>query len=455
MNGLPLVGADCGVALADGRQRRYVNLDNAASTPPLRAVLDAVTAFMPWYSSVHRGAGQKSLLSTRRYEQARGTVARFVGADPRDHVVIFGRNTTEAINKLSYRLALSGDDIVAISQLEHHSNDLPWRAQARVVRIRADAQGGLDEEHAARVLREHAGRVRLLAVTGGSNVTGHLPDVHRLAVLAHAAGARILVDAAQLAPHRRIEMGGLDDPAHLDYVALSGHKLYAPFGAGALIGRRDTFEEGEPEMRGGGTIRFVSPDDVAWAGAPDRDEAGTPNVVGAVALAAAIDSLERVGMDAIAAHEAALTAHALRGLASVPGLRIHGDVDPHRASRRLGVIPFEISGMRHGEVAARLAAEHAIGVRSGCFCAHPYLVHLLGLDEAQVRIARLRLARDDHRDTPGLVRVSFGVGNTLEDVDALVAALEAIASPRASRRFVRWPAVVPSALSTVTANPPS
>jgi len=428
MNEWPLVGADCPVALADGRQRRCVNLDNAASTPPLRAVLDAVTEFVPWYASVHRGNGHKSVLSTRRYEDARATVARFVGADPRQHVVIFGRNTTEAINKLSHRLELTGDDIVLVSQLEHHSNDLPWRARARVLRIRADAHGALDEAHAAQLLREHAGRVRLLAVTGGSNVTGHLPDIHRLAVLAHAAGARILVDAAQLAPHRRIAMGDVGDATHLDYLALSGHKLYAPFGVGALIGRRDTFEHGEPEVRGGGTIRFVSTDDVVWAAAPERDEAGTPNVVGAIALAAAIDALERIGMDAIAAHEATLTAHALRGLASVPGLRVYGDADARRAPRRLGVIPFEIAGVPHGRIAERLAAEHAIGVRSGCFCAHPYLAHLLALDEAQKHAAQRRLARDDHAQVPGLVRVSFGIGNTLDDVDALVVALHAIAA---------------------------
>jgi selenocysteine lyase/cysteine desulfurase len=426
MNDLALVGADCTVQLADGRQRRYVNLDNAASTPPLRAVLDAVTDFMPWYSSVHRGAGHKSVVSTDRYEQARSTVARFVGADPCEHVVIFGRNTTEAINKLSYRLALAGGDIVLISQLEHHSNDLPWRARARVLRIRAGAKGALDEEHAARLLCEHAGRVRLLAITGGSNVTGHLPDIHRLATLAHAAGARILVDAAQLAPHRRIEMRAIDDPAHIDYLALSGHKMYAPFGVGTLIGRRDTFEQGEPEVRGGGTIRFVSTDEIAWAAAPARDEAGTPNVVGAIALAAAMDALERTGMDAIAAHEATLTAHALRGIATVPGLRVYGDNDPRRAPRRLGVIPFEIAGMAHADVAARLAAEHAIGVRNGCFCAHPYLAHLLGLDDAQTRAAQRRLAVDDHHDSPGLVRISFGAGNTLDDVDALIAALQAI-----------------------------
>ena len=152
-------------------------------------------------------------------------------------------------------------------------------------------------------------------------------------------------------------------------------------------------------------------------------------MVGAIAAAAAIDaSSSASAWTRIAAHEAALTAHALRGLAGVPGVRIHGDDDPGRAPRRLGVVPFEMAGVKHGRVAARLAAEHAIGVRSGCFCAHPYLVHLLGLDDAQTRAVQRRLAADDDSDTPGLVRISFGIGNTLDDVDALVAALRAIAT---------------------------
>jgi cysteine desulfurase / selenocysteine lyase len=429
MNDLPLadvVGADCAVPPACGSLRRCINLDNAASTPALQAVLQAVVDFMPWYASVHRGAGYKSQLATQRFEQARATIAAFFAADARDQV-IFGKNSTEAINKLSYRLALAPHDLVLVSQLEHHSNDLPWRARARVMRIRADANGALDEEHAAHLLRQHAGRVRLLAVTGGSNVTGHMPRVHRLAALAHAAGARILVDAAQLAAHRRVVMGALDDPQHIDYLALSGHKMYAPFGVGALIGRRDTFEQGEPEMRGGGTIRFVSDDAVAWAAAPDRDEAGSPNVVGAIALAAAMDELERLGMDAIAAHEARLVARALQGLAGVPGLQLYGDADPRRAAQRLGVIPFNLQPLSHALLAAALSAEHGIGVRNGCFCAHPYVTHLLRLSADEARRVQAQLARDDLRDVPGLVRISFGLYNTMADVDQLLAALRAMA----------------------------
>jgi selenocysteine lyase/cysteine desulfurase len=422
-----IVGIDHPVPLLDGSRRPYINLDNAASTPVLRDVLDTVNHFMQWYASVHRGTGFKSRVATQAYDDARGIVARFVGANAREHTVVFGKNTTEAINKVSYRLPLASDDVVLVSLLEHHSNDLPWRARARVVHIGVDAQGGLDEDHFDRLLAEHAGRVKLVAVTGGANVTGCMPDIHRLAIKAHAAGAQILVDCAQLAPHRAIHIGTLDDPAHLDYVALSAHKLYAPFGTGALIGRRDTFTRGEPEYRGGGTIDFVATDSVAWAAAPDRDEAGTPNVAGAVALAASIQALQAIGLASIARHEAALTAYALERLAAVPGLRLYGDADPRRADQRLGVIPFNLEPYSHFLVASALSTEFGIGVRNGCFCAHPYLTQLLGLTPAEAQRIRSRLAGNDRRDMPGMVRISFALYNTADEVDALVDALATMA----------------------------
>jgi selenocysteine lyase/cysteine desulfurase len=424
-----IVGIDRAVPLLDGTTVAYTNLDNAASTPVLAEVLQTVNEFMQWYSSVHRGTGFKSRVATQAYEDARRIVGGFVGADERDHVVIFAKNTTEAINKLAARLRLQPDDVVLVSALEHHSNDLPWRATpARVLHVGCDALGRLDEAQVERLLREHAGRVRLLAVTGGSNVTGTLPDVHRLAVHAHAAGAQIFVDCAQLAPHRPIRIGALDDPAHLDYVALSAHKMHAPFGSGALIGRRDTFERGAPEQRGGGTVEFVSLDDVQWAPAPeDRDEAGTPNVVGAVAMAAAVQALQRIGMAAIAAHESALTYHALQRFARVDGLQVYGDADPAHAAERLGVITFNLEGLSHAYVAAVLSSEFGIGVRNGCFCAHPYLMQLLGLSPAEVQDLRADLAAGDRRAMPGMVRVSFGCYNTFEEVDRVADALERIA----------------------------
>lgn len=422
-----VVGIERRVPVLDGSTRRYINFDNAASTPVLREVLDTVNEFMEWYSSVHRGTGFKSRLASEAYEHAREIVRAFVGANPEEHTVIFGKNATDAINKLSYRLPLGSDDIVLVSNLEHHSNDLPWRARARVERIGIDAFGALDEGHFDHLLCLHAGRVRLVAVTGGSNVTGHMPDIHRLAARAHAAGAQILVDCAQLAPHRAIDMRTLADPAHLDYVALSAHKMYAPFGTGALIGRRDTFASGAPEYSGGGTVEFVAPDDVAWASGPDRDEAGTPNVVGAVALASAVQALQRIGMQSIHRHETELTAYALDRLASIDGLRLYGDADPKQASHRLGVIAFNLAPYSHGLVAAVLATEFGVGVRNGCFCAHPYLVHLLGLTPDDVLRLRTEMEEGDRRQIPGMVRLSFGNYNTLEEVDLCAEALGKIA----------------------------
>lgn len=425
-----IVGIDQQVPVLGGGWRPYVNLDNAASTPVLREVLDTVNRFMDWYSSVHRGAGFKSQVSTHAYEEARGIVADFVGASHDDHVVIFGKNASEAINKVSWRLNLVPDDVVLVSQMEHHSNDLPWRAQARVEHIGVDDSGALDVAHLDSLLCGHAGRVRLVAVTGASNVTGYMPDIHALARRVHAAGAQILVDCAQLAPHRRIDMRGLDDPGHLDYVTLSAHKMYAPFGTGAVVGRRDTFEAVEPEHRGGGTIDFVALDSVSWAKAPDRDEAGTPNVVGAVALAAAIKALSEIGMDQIAAHEAKLRAHALDRLARIDGLRLYGTGDASDADRHLGVIAFTLSGQPHGLVAAALAAEYGIGVRNGCFCAHPYLIRLLGLTDDAVDAVRASMASGDRSAVPGLVRISVGIYNSTQDIDQLSVALEQIAAGR-------------------------
>lgn len=423
------LGLDALVPCYGGPPRQYINLDNAASTPPLIAVQRTVDNFLPYYSSVHRGNGFKSQLSTHAYEQAREVVLRFLGADPEEHTCIFGKNTTEAINKLARRFRFEPErNIVLTTGMEHHSNDLPWRSAARVIHARLTPDGRLDESDFDAQLEKYGPQIAIVAITGASNVTGYLNDIHRLAEKAHAAGAQILVDCAQLAPHRKIDMLPLDDPRHLDYVAISAHKMYAPFGTGALVGRRDTFESGAPDLQGGGTVEIVTLDSVVWAGPPDRDEAGSPNTVGAVALSAAIRQLEQVGMEAVARHEAELTAYALRRLPSVPGIRIFGSTDPDQASSRLGVIPFQLDGVSHFKVASILGHEFGIGVRSGCFCAHPYLLHLLGLSSEEADGVRSRMLAGDRSEMPGMVRASFGLYNTIDEVDALVEALTCIAS---------------------------
>jgi cysteine desulfurase/selenocysteine lyase len=433
-------GLEVEVPLLDGQRRRYINLDNAASTPALACVRSGVNAFLDYYASVHRGTGFKSQLSTWAYESARQRTLGFVGADPASHTCIFGKNTTEAINKLARRLELRPDDVVLVSAMEHHSNDLPFRAAARVEHIGLLPDGRLDQADYHARLARHAGKVRLVALTGASNVTGYLNPLHQMAEQAHRAGALMLADCAQLAPHRQVEMLPLEDPAHFDFVALSAHKLYAPFGTGALIGRRDVFDVGQPDQRGGGTVEIVTLDDVVWAGAPNRDEAGSPNVVGAVALALALRQLDKLGMEAVARHEAQLTAYALRRLASVPGLHLYGDPDPAHASGRLGVIPFRLDGLSHFLVAAVLGHEFGIGVRSGCFCAHPYVLALLGMDEAEASDARQMMLDGDRSQMPGMIRASFGLYNTLEEVDALATGLQAIAAHEYWGDYIQDPA---------------
>ncbi|MCS6845444.1 MAG: aminotransferase class V-fold PLP-dependent enzyme [Caldilineales bacterium] len=422
-----IVGIDQPVPVLGGGTLPYVNLDNAASTPALVDVLDAVNRFLPYYASVHRGTGFKSRLSTAAYDHAHEAIGRFVGADLRSNTVIFGKNTTEAINKLSYRLDLAADDVVITTQLEHHSNDLPWRGRCRVVHVHATPEGRLDEEDFDRQLAGYAGRIKLVAVSGASNVTGFIQPIHRLAAKAHAVGAQILVDAAQLAPHRRVDMRPDDDPEHLDFVALSAHKMYAPFGTGALVGPKEVFLRSGPEYRGGGTVDVVTLDEVYWAGLPDREEAGSPNVIGAVAAAAAAETLMAVGMDAIAAHEEAMLRYALQRLQTVPGIRIYGETDPAQLADKVGVIPFNLDGFSHFLVAAILGYEGGIGVRSGCFCAHPYVVHLLQLDERTASTWREQILHGDRSHMPGMVRISFGCYTNTDDIDRLVAMLHRIA----------------------------
>ena len=423
-----IVGLDRKVPLLDGTQRQYVNFDNAASTPALQPVHDKVNEFMAWYSSVHRGTGFKSQIATGAYELAHDIVGCFVGADLRTNTVIFGKNTTEAINKLARRFPLERDDVVLCSWMEHHSNDLPWRQQARSIHVAVRDDGSLDEDDFDRLLRQYAGKVKLVAITGASNVTGCLNPIHRLAEKAHAAGAKILVDAAQLAPHRAIQMRDDDDPGHLDFLVISAHKMYAPYGTGALIGPTSLFAQGTPDLVGGGTVSIVTEDEVHWAAPPDRDEAGSPNVVGAVALAQTVLSLQEIGMDALAQHEAELTAHALRRLQEIPGIELYGLTDPGRAAERVGVIPFNVPDADHYKVAAVLSFEGGIAVRNGCFCAHPYILRLLQVSGKEALRHQQDIIAGKKVGLPGLVRISFGCYNTIEEVDHAVEVLGRIAA---------------------------
>jgi cysteine desulfurase/selenocysteine lyase len=421
-----IVGIDKQFPLLDGSYLTYVNLDNAASTPGFCHVQEKVNQAMEIYSSVHRGSGYKSLISTYLYDEARHMVLDFVGGD-RDHdVVIFGKNTSEAVNKLAARFPFQPGDMVLTTTMEHHSNDLPWRARAEVLYAKVKTDGTLDMDDFQAKLEKYSGKIKLVTVTGASNVSGYIPPIHEIAEMAHRHNALIMADCAQLMPHRKVDMGAVDSPGHLDFITFSGHKIYAPYGTGGLIGSKEFFNKGEPEYRGGGTIEIVTLKEVTWAEAPDRDEAGSPNVIGAIAVAATIQQLSDVGMETIAAHEAELTSYALKKFGAIQGLKVYGIQDPNRTVDRVGVIPLEIEGVNHGLVAAILSFEGAIGVRNGCFCAHPYILELLKVQNETYMRFRDRVLQGDRSLLPGLVRVSFGCYNNFEDIDRVAEMFERI-----------------------------
>ncbi len=426
-----IVGEDELFPTKNGLHQRYINLDNAASTPALETVFQFIQAFMPHYSSVHRGAGVKSKISTDLYDRAHEIVGEFVGANLSTNTVIFTKNTTEAINKLAQQYSFEKNDIVLTTEMEHHSNDLPWRNKARTIHIKTNHSGSLDLDDLKLKLRLYHSRIVLVCVSGASNVTGIVQPIHEIAEMAHKVGAKLFVDAAQLAPHRKIEMLPDDDPRHIDFIAFSGHKMYAPFGSGVLIGPKEFFLNTPPKYSGGGTVASVTLDDVVWAGLPDREEAGSPNVIGAVSMAKALKELLAIGMKQISDHEHQLCEYALEQLQKIPGLILYGDLKVDR----VGVISFNMEGFSHEEVATYLSTEFGIGVRNGCFCAHPYVVKLLGLSNKQIASWRNHLLNGDKSAMPGLVRISFGCYNTKDDIDILVKALRELREPNRSKKI--------------------
>jgi selenocysteine lyase/cysteine desulfurase len=403
---LPVVGRDLALPVLGGATLRHVNLDVAATAPALEAVAARVTEVLPWHASVHRGAGLPSQVCTGLYEEARAQVAAFVGGRA-DDVVVLTRNTTDALNLLAAALPADAGDVVVLD-LEHHANLLPWRERAhRCLSAAPTTAATLGRLEAALRARPAA----LVAVTGASNVTGELLPVGDIAALAHAHGARLALDAAQLAPHRAVDIAAWG----VDYVALSGHKLYAPFGAGALVGRRDWLDAAPPYLCGGGAVLDVGADGTTWAAAPERHEAGTPNLLGAVALAEACRTLSALDDGALEAHEAALRDRLVGGLEAIAGVTVHRLLADAPAA--IGVATFSVAGLEPGLVAAALAAEHAISVRAGRFCAH---------------LALERLGAPE-----GAVRASLGVGSRAEDVERLLGAVAQLAAAGPAARYER------------------
>ncbi len=379
-----------------------VYLDNAAtSQKPVQVIAELTRFYRDHNANIHRGVHTLSVESTELYEGARARVARFINA-PRTEEVVFTRNTTESINLVAHgwaRKFLREGDEVVISEIEHHSNIVPWQMlrdeRGIVLRyIPMLPDGTLDLDAARQLIGP---RTKLLSITAMSNALGTIVPVEELIAQAKAHGAVVLVDGAQSVPHLPVDVQALG----IDFLAFSAHKMLGPTGIGVLWGRMALLDAMDPFLGGGDMILTVSMDRSTWADVPAKFEAGTPNIADAVAFGAAIDYLAALGMDAVREHEREITDYALRRLADVPGVSIFGPPD---ADRRGGVVSFELEDVHPHDI-GQVLDTHGVAIRTGHHCAQPVMTAL---------------------NVPATARASFYLYNTTEEVDRLATALEEV-----------------------------
>ncbi len=411
-------GIEVPVKLIDGESVCPINFDNAATTPPLKKVDEFIYENMMMYGSVGRG-GHKSSYCTKAYEVSREEVLDFFGLTPNDgYEVIYVKNTTEGINLLATLLCNRNHNKILTTRMEHHANDLPWRNVAQPFYAEVDENTGkLEIDTLEDRLKKAQGTIKYVSVTGASNVTGYITPIHEIAKLVHQYGAKLIVDAAQLVAHREINIKGKTKDENIDFLVFSGHKMYAPFGSGVVIASKQMLEECPPFLKGGGTVSFVFDNDVYYKDTPYKDEAGTPNFLGVMAVVAAMTVLKKISFEAIQAHEEMLRNHLLLGLKQISKVILYGD---YLEQNRVGVIPFNIQGMHQDKVGEFLQDKRGIAVRTGCFCAQPYVMRLLGIDNEE----RYKYLVNPKLEKPGMVRASFGLYNTIEEVDEFLNVIE-------------------------------
>ena len=425
------IGLDTVYTLATREKCRRIYLDSSATTLMMKIAHDVVECFYKHYANTHSLLHFAAKISTREYEWAHNRILSFVGADPDTYTCFFtGSGTTAGINRMArvFRDIRPNQMMAIVSIMEHHSNDLPHRKHMKqILRVPVEekdgAMGCVCLDTLETILKENEGQVNYVALTGVSNVTGIINPIHETAKLAHNHGALLLVDGAQLVAHVPIRMSLPEDPSqNIDALVFSGHKIYVPGSPGVVVARKDLLSQTEPEEVGGGMVEHVYMDryDVKDY-FPDREEAGTPNISGAICLAAAIDVLDRIGMAYLRDEEERLIATVLEKMRQIPDVTIYGEPDPD-VCKRIASISFNINDLDHGLVSAILNDYFNISVRNECFCAHPYVKEMiiddiLEMDEETEKIFHLKR---------GMVRASFAMYSTLNDAFALINALEDI-----------------------------
>lgn len=409
------IGVDNPVQLADGNMAIPIGFDNGATTPTLKSSYRELCKGLITYGAVARGTGQKSEITTQKYEEARQVILDFfnVGSDSR-YTAVFGKTTTECMNLLANVLIKSKDDKIITTRMEHHANDLPWRYSATVEYIDVDNMGRISVDSIEDKLKKNNGTIKYVTVTGASNVTGYVNPIHEIAGICHKYNAKIIVDGAQLVAHREINMKDKKPGEEIDFLVFSSHKTYSPYGTGVIVGLKEDLSNVTPFLKGGACVKAVTDDRVIWDEPPALHEAGSPNSLGAMATGRALQELKQIGFNNIYEHEMMLKEFIISEMKKIDRVILYGDNE--KIDDRLGIIVFNIEGENYKTIGKRFADEMAIALRTGKFCAHPYVNRLMGVSNETA----YNNAYND-KPTNGMLRASLGLYNTTEEARAFIA----------------------------------
>jgi len=429
------IGLDTEYETADGELSRRTHLDGAASPLGAEIALRTIQQLLPHYSNTHSYVHHSAQVSTRALAWAHQQILSTFGADANDYTAIFsGAGTTAAINRIARGMAASRPErkIVLVSAMEHHANDLPHRQFNNEVHYipltgYGPEQGAIDLQELEKLLKKYQGKVNYIALSSVSNVTGIRNPVTEITRLAHAHDTIVLLDAAQSVAHQPTQLSQNNSESEVDLLVFSGHKLYTPTAPGVLIAKKEVLAALGGQDLGGGSVADVSYYDYQLLTEyPYKEQSGTPNIVGAIALAKVIESLDIYGFDKIEQHDAALCEELFTALSSLPKIKVYGC----STSPRTGALSFNHMDIDHGLLAAILNDYFAIAVRNECFCAHPYVSSMLKEELWQIDLSDI--AEEKHEEyinrKRGMVRVSISLYNTSSDIETLISALDSIGS---------------------------
>lgn len=413
------VGLNKKITNIEGKKIIPINFDNAATTPTFKSVLYEITRECEMYGSIGRGLGQKSEYTTHIYNECREYLLEYFSVPKDKYTAIFVNNATDGLNRLS-RILINENTVVITSRMEHHANDLPWRDKCYVDYIEVDELGRLKLHELEEKLIKYKEKDIVVTITAASNVTGYVNDLKYIGNLVHQYNGKFIVDAAQIVAHKKIKLVDENNNPYIDFFVFSAHKIYAPFGSGAIIALKSILDICKQSDHGGGTVDTVLDNEEILLCPPEKNEPGSPNYFGAVALVKAMKEIRKIGCTNLEVKEKKLMKYIIQGLSSIPEIILYGD--NINIEDRLGIVVFNVDGIYNAEVAKMLADYRGIAVRQGAFCAHPYIRRLLKVTEEEW----VKYLNNPNEKMLGMIRVSFGMYNTTKEIDDFLNTMEMI-----------------------------